>query len=326
LQLKVYCIGPDPFAESEALQQALVQRAIPAQALALPTDAVGITRELSQILHDEQMLGAQVLPPFKATALAYCQELTHAAQTLSSVNVMARRHSGLVYGDNTEVHGFTATLRAAGVKRVRTALVLGAGNAAQIALSGLREMNCARYLVGFRNPRRPAELGRQLHSLRKQLSFFPMREMEDFFTWAQSTGLFERYAASPGTSKHDDTIKRWDLLVNATPVGQDEEDPPLISSLNFLRSFERVFDMVPRNDGTALTRAAETAAVAAITGANLRFHAEQQALDLWEREFKRRQLAAEGKLDTLEEQTRFRTAKEGGRPQGRVPVLKRHRR
>lgn len=326
MRFKVYCIGQAPQADSEALQQALALRAIPATVSAVQADAASITRELAQMLHDEGLLGALIQPPYKATALAYCQELTHAAQLLGSVNVMARRASGLVYGDNTEVHGFTATLGEAGVNRVRTALVLGAGHAARIALAGLRDMNCARYLVGFRNPRRPAELGSQLRSLRKQLGFFPLREMEDFFHWAAETSLFEQREPLLTPARKDDTIKRWDLLVNATPVGQDDGDTPLVANASFMRSFERVLDMVPRSEGTALTRTAQQAGIPAVTGERLLHYAQQQALDIWEREYKRRLLAAEGKLDPLEEQPRYGHAGSVGGQQGRVPVLKRRRR
>lgn len=325
MQFNVYSIGQAAQADSEALQQALAGRAIPASVVPVNVDAASITRELAQVLHDPQLLGALIAPPYKQTALAYCQELTHAAQLLGSVNVLARRGSGLVYGDNTEVHGFTATLAEAGVRNVRTALVLGAGQAARIALAGLRDLNCARYLIGFRNPRRPAELGSQLRSLRKQLNFFPLREMEEFFSWATETKLFEGRAPLSAPAKRDDTIKRWDLLVNATPVGQQDEDVPLIANTSFLRSFERVLDMVPRGDGTALTQAATAAGIPALTGASLLGYARQQALDIWEREYKRRVLAAEGKADPYDDQPRY-GRQGGGGQQGHVPVLRRRSR
>jgi shikimate dehydrogenase len=292
----------------------------------LPVDAASVTRELSLLLHDEQFLGCLVQTPYKQTALAYCQELTHSAQLLGGVNVMTRRSTGLVYGDNTDVHAFAASLADAGVRRVRTALVLGAGQAARIALAGLRDLNCARYLVGFRNPRRPAELNSQLRALRKQLSFFPLREMDEFFGWADRTGLFAEREPLLAPGVRDDTIKRWDLLVNATPVGCNDDDVPLVSNVSFLRSFERVFDMVPRADGTALTRSAESAGVPALTGARLVQHAQQQALDIWEREYRRRVHAGgDGQAELVDPQQRYGRGAGGGL-QGRVPVLKRRRR
>lgn len=327
MQFNVYCAGPAPEDAVDALQQALAQRGIPAVAHSLRVDASTVTRELAGLLHDDQLLGCLVQHPYKQTALAYCQELTHSAQLLGCVNVMARRSTGLVYGDNTDVHAFGAALAESGVRRVRTALVLGAGQAARIALAGLRDLNCARFLVGFRNPRRPAELNSQLRSLRKQLGFFPLREMEEFFSWADTSGVFTNREPLLAPGVRDDTIKRWDLLVNATPVGCNDEDVPLVSNLSFLRSFERVFDMVPREDGTVLMRAAEEAGVPALGGARLAGHALGQALDIWEREYKRRVAIAEGRVDTIDDQQpRFGRGGGGNPNAGRVPVLKRRRR
>jgi shikimate 5-dehydrogenase len=324
VQFTVYCVGPDPADTADALQQALAQRELPVRVTPAEVGAATITRQLGLLLRDETLLGALIQAPYKQTALAYCQELTHSAQILGGVNVLARRASGLVYGDNTDVQAFVGTLGETGVRRVRTALVMGTGQAARIALAGLRELNCARYLVGFRSPRRPMELSSQLRSLRRQLAYFPLREMTDFFDWADKSKLFTQRAplATPnGKGPTDDTVKRWDLLVNATPVGMNDSDTPLLDNQNFLHCFERVFDMVPRADGTPLVQAALAAGVPALGGARLTELALDYALELWQRELRRRQLAAEGKLDPADEPRGF-----GGGGGPRVPVLKRRSR
>ena len=324
MQFTVYCVGPDPSDCADALQQALAQRELPVRVTPAPVTAATITRELGLLLRDDTLLGALIQRPFKQTALAYCQELTHASQVLGGVNVLARRASGLVYGDNTDVQAFVAALGEVGVRRVRTALVLGTGQAARIALAGLRELNCARYLVGYRSPRRPMELSSQLRSLRRQLAYFPLREMTDFFDWAEDSRVFDGRSAmsAPGGKPGDDTVKRWDLLVNATPVGMADDDTPLIENQNFLRCFERVFDMVPRADGTQQQRVAEDAGVPALGGARLAELAQDHALEFWQRELRRRQLAADGKPDPADEQRGMAA----GANAPRVPVLKRRRR
>ena len=57
------------------------------------------------------------------------------------------------------------------------------GQAARIA-GRLHELNCARYLVGYRSPRQPGLS--QLRALRKQLGFSPCT-MADFFAWTGPT-------------------------------------------------------------------------------------------------------------------------------------------
>jgi shikimate 5-dehydrogenase len=323
VQLSVYCLGPNPADCVDTYQQLAARAELPVEVRPVQVDVSNINRELSQLLREESLLGAVIERPFRQTALAYCQELSHAAQVLGSVTVLVRRSSGLVYGDHTDLPAFVETLAEAGVRKVRTALVLGAGQAARTALAGLRELHCARYLVGYRNPRRPAELGSQLRALKKQLNYFPMREMDEFFAWTESSALFADRIPLAAPGKHEDGVKRWDLLVNATPVGCDDADGSLVNSPNFLRSCMRVLDMVPRAEGTPLLRAAEAAGVPTVRGCRLTALSQQYAVESWARELRRRKLTASGSLERVDEP---RMQMQYGAQSARVPVLKRRQR
>lgn len=262
----------------------------------LDIQPVNFHQEITALTRERSFLGAKIAVPYKQSALAYCQELSQAAQKVSAVNTLVRRPSGLVYGDNTDVLAFVRCLAERGVKRLRTALILGAGGAARVALAGLRELGCARYMVGYRNPRRPTELSSQFKGIRRQISYFPLEELRAFFDWAQQSGLFlgEPPMPAPGEEerngkKADDNIKRWDLLVNATPVGQvPRHSDSLITSTNFLRCFDHVLDMVPQPEPTRLEELSAQARVPFVRGLKLWEMQAQFSRDLWLKEYRRR--------------------------------------
>lgn len=257
---------------------------------------VNFHQEITALCRERGFLGAKIAMPYKQSTLAYCQELSQAAQKVNAVNTLVRRPSGLIYGDNTDVLAFVRCLSDRGAKRLRTALILGAGGAARVALAGLRELGCARYMVGYRNPRRPTELSSQFKGIRRQISYFPLEEMRSFFDWTNRSGLFADGPPMPAPGeevrngkKADDNIKRWDLLVNATPVGQvPRRHDSLISSTNFLRCFDRILDMVPQPEPTLLEELAAEARVPLVRGLSLWELQARLARDLWLKEYRRR--------------------------------------
>lgn len=244
-------------------------------------------RLMSEISNDAEFLGAKISVPYKESVINYCQEITRSAQGIDAVNTIIRRASGLVVGDNTDVQAFQNCLKEQGVKRVRTALILGAGGAARVALAALRSMNCARYLIGYRSPRRPAELSSRFKGIRRQISYFPLDELTTFLNWMNSTGMFNGSPAMPrpgeeenNGKKEDDRVKRWDLLVNATPVGY-RSSHSLITSENFLRCFTRVFDMNPRDDYSQLEELATAAGVELVRGIRMFYSQAEASVRVW---------------------------------------------
>ena len=192
MDYKVYLIGhPLPRAVLGDLHaQVFTEQELPISYERLDVPPVNFHQEITTLARDRAFLGAKIAMPYKQSTLAYCQELSGAAQLVSAVNTLVRRPSGLIYGDNTDVLAFVQSFRSQGIKRVRTALVLGAGGAARVALAGLRELGCARYMVGYRNPRRPTELSSQFKGIRRQVNYFPLQEMTSFFNWSKQIELF----------------------------------------------------------------------------------------------------------------------------------------
>jgi shikimate 5-dehydrogenase len=262
---------------------------------------VNFHRVMSSLLRDSSCLGVKMLAPYKQTALAYCQEVSNTAQGIGAVNTLVRRPSGLIFGHNTDVAAFIRCLQDQKVKRVRTALILGAGGAARVALAGLRELACARYMIGYRQPRRPAELSSQFKGIRRQMTFFPIDEMLDFFAWAEPHGKLpgavttEALTGAQDDDERDeqkengnDGPQRWSLLVNATPVGYGaSSEYQLLTSTAFLRCVDRVLDMAPASELTGLIKLAQQANLPYIQGQTLFLKQAEYSRELWLREYAR---------------------------------------
>ena len=79
--------------------------------------------------------------PYKKAVVPFLDELSEGARALGSVNTIVRRPDGTLFGDNTDVFGFTYMLRRSGVNPAgKKALVLGSGGASvtvQAVLRGL---------------------------------------------------------------------------------------------------------------------------------------------------------------------------------------------
>ena len=95
------------------------------QLVELPPDQVG------PFLQAGKFRGLNVTIPYKKTVMAYCRELSPAAQRIGSVNTIVKRPDGSLYGDNTDYDGFLYLLQSAGAQvKGKKALVLGSGGAA----------------------------------------------------------------------------------------------------------------------------------------------------------------------------------------------------
>lgn len=88
--------------------------------------------------------GINVTIPHKKTVVPFMTELSETARRTGSVNTIVRLPDGGLYGDNTDVYGFTEMVKASGieVKGMKT-LVLGSGGASVSVIDALKTMGAA---------------------------------------------------------------------------------------------------------------------------------------------------------------------------------------
>jgi shikimate dehydrogenase len=211
--------------------------------VALPTPA----EQLETVVRGLEAIdcrGLNVTLPHKQAVAALCRSLSPLAERVGAVNTLVRQPEGGWLGDNTDVAGFLAPLRASdNAWQGQQAVVLGCGGSARAVVAGLVELGCGAITVAGRsNARLEALLG-------------PCR------SWApQLAGL----AWQSGTPALRDALTQAHLVVNTTPVGMaSATDPeaarhsPLTpAELEALRPGSTVYDLIYTPRPTALLQAA----------------------------------------------------------------------
>lgn len=192
--------------------------------------------------------GVSVTIPHKQAVLPYLDGLTERAKAVGAVNTLFWL-DGKLLGDNTDVLGIVAPLKPY-AERLKSVLVLGAGGAARAACAALRELGVAEIAVANRTQAKAEALARDFNVVA--------------VPWEERAG------------------RRWDLLVNTTPLGmqgerQDESPWPL----DALDKVGLVFDLVYNPIRTKLLGAAKDAGVECISGLAMFLHQGLAQFELW---------------------------------------------
>jgi 3-dehydroquinate dehydratase/shikimate dehydrogenase len=189
--------------------------------------------------------GASVTLPYKEKAYQLAGSLSVQAQHTGAVNTLIRRESGW-HGDNTDIEGFIRPLKRRVHPGRMRAVVLGAGGGSRAVVYGLKSQGAAVCVVA-RDEVRARLLAEKFQA--------------EHAAWNELPNL------------------RWNILVNATPVGMypGVEDSPVPAEW---LSGEWVYDLVYNPAETRLLREAAQRGCRTISGIEmfLTQAAKQQAL------------------------------------------------
>lgn len=183
--------------------------------------------------------------PHKAAVFAACDRVTDLARRAGAVNTFWHEDGRLV-GDNTDVEGFDAAVRALGTPREGGVVaLLGAGGAASAVCTAVERWPGARVHLVARNAARAAALAARFPAL-------------------VTTGRDVGHAT---------------LVVNATPVGLHDEAMPV--PVAALPRDADVMDLVYRPGETAWVRAARAAGHRAADGREMLLQQGAAAFARW---------------------------------------------
>lgn len=219
----------------------------------LPTPENAVATQLERVRRGYQ--GANVTVPHKLSVIQHLDRVDQAAQAIGAVNTISVQ-SGELVGYNTDAPGFMAALAAAGFAAAgRQALILGAGGAACAVATALAQAGCA-VTIHNRRPQQAVVLARRLGP--------------------QADGL------PPGARLDDVQPSRFDLLVNATPVGMW----PAIDACPWpddlpLAAHWTVYDLIYNPTRTRLLARAEDVGATTIGGLEMLIHQGALAFTLW---------------------------------------------
>jgi shikimate dehydrogenase len=186
--------------------------------------------------------------------------ITGAARDISAVNTIVVQEGQLI-GHNTDGNGFLAALRGAGFEPAeKRALVLGAGGAVRAVVYALAQAGCA-VTIHNRTVQRAAQLA---HHMQRIGVHAPV-------TWVPITATLAEL-----------NLARFDLLVNATPVGMwPHTDASTWPETLPLPPHWTVFDLVYNPAETRLLAQAHAAGAMAVYGLGMLVHQGALAFELW---------------------------------------------
>lgn len=196
--------------------------------------------------------GLNVTVPHKRAAMRSCDELSETAEAVGAVNTLEFRGDA-VAGHNTDVAGVRLALeREVGDLEGMDCLVVGAGGAARAMVVALAEQGCGVTVLN-----RTVEKAEELAEL------------------AASLGSD---ADAGGLSRLDEAGSH-DVVLNATPVGMDEDESVLTREQ--LEGASYVFDAVYSPVETRLLREAHAADATPIDGVGMLVFQGAESFRIW---------------------------------------------
>ena len=213
---------------SHSLSPVLQNAALKAAGIPLVYEALEVRGPgLGPMLRDLKSVSAagNVTIPHKVTVHDRCDDLTDLALRAGAVNTFWFE-AGRLHGDNTDVGGFDAAVRAlmGGEPTDARITLIGAGGAAAAVLAAAEAWSGAAVAIVARNA-------------------------------ARADALAERF---PDVARVEKSAQRAledaTLIVNATPVGQHDDEQPIDVSL--ISRSTAVMDLVYRRGGTPWVKAA----------------------------------------------------------------------
>jgi shikimate dehydrogenase len=198
--------------------------------------------------------GGNVTLPHKEKAASILDIRSEAVRRTGACNTFWGDAQGRVHGDNTDVEGFRRALRVFldGSYTVSRVLLLGAGGAARAALVGLIDEGASEVLLFNRTQERARAVARRIGGQKARV-VPSLRELEG---------------------------EAFDLVVNATRLGLDPDDPSPID-LAVLSRAGAAMDLVYGRRTTPFVRSAEAAGVRATDGLEMLVQQGAVSFERW---------------------------------------------
>lgn len=240
---------------SPAMQQpALDALGIDATYEKWPTTGAELPGRIASI-REPDALGANVTAPHKLAVMELIDDVTPLARRIGAVNTVINR-DGHLTGDNTDAHGFAASLTAAfpGI-RLERAVMLGAGGAARAVTLALETLGAGEVVVWNRDRAKAERLKAEI-----------------------APDLLRPIESDIASLKRE--LAETSLLVNATSLGWHRGETPIpLELLDMLPNAAVVADLVYRD--TDVLMAARKRGLGALDGLGMLVHQGARGLELW---------------------------------------------
>ncbi|GAA3967883.1 shikimate dehydrogenase [Thermobifida alba] len=200
---------------------------------------------------DDSWAGLSLTMPLKKVALTLADEVEETAVEVGGANTIVFR-DGRRHAYNTDVAGITEALREAGVRRLDTVTILGAGATAASALAAVRRLGATEpgaVTVLARDLARTGDLAAAAERMSAEVALAPLADIDEHL--------------------------RVDLVVSTVPAGAADRWAPAVAA-----SSAAVFDVVYAPWPTVLGAAAAGAGSTVIGGFPMLLHQAAAQLTL----------------------------------------------
>lgn len=205
------------------------------------------------------IVGANITIPYKEEVMKYLDDITAEAKLIGAVNTI-HIQDGKLIGYNTDGQGFITSLLTDGRVKLegQKVLLIGAGGAGKAVAVKLAERGVERLVITDKiEEKAKALVGR----LQENIPDCPV------------------YAMPPGDKEFAKTLFGSTLLINATPVGMKEGDPPIIDP-EYLHKGLFVYDVI-YNRETPLIEAAKKRGLRTLDGMGMLIHQGAASFEIW---------------------------------------------
>jgi shikimate dehydrogenase len=203
---------------------------------------------------DESFVGLSLTMPLKRAVLPLLDDVSELAVAVGAANTVVFDGVGPFLrrrGENTDVPGMVAAIRAQRRDPVANAVVLGAGGTAAAALAALRELGVDRSVVVVRDQARTGELRR----------------------CAQRLGVTPTLVDWPGRT----ALSEADMIISTVPAGATDG----LVTLCPAGTGQLLFDVVYLPWPTAFAAASQAAGAEVIGGLELLVQQAARQVELW---------------------------------------------
>ena len=198
---------------------------------------------------DKRFIGFNITIPYKENFIGFCDKVTTRAKRIGSVNLIYKKNES-VFGDNTDVIGFSKTFNSLKVKNAKSVLLVGAGGAARAILYFLNKKNIENIDIFATSMIRE-------ENLRKKF-------------------IFNRFLI-----KSSHLRKRYDLIINASSAGMSKKNKINRNILNLVKNARGVIDIVYNPIDTDLLKKAKKYNIKFSGGLKMLVEQAKPSFEVW---------------------------------------------
>jgi shikimate dehydrogenase len=219
------------------------------------------------LIHELNFVGVNLTVPHKIAALDQVDDVDPDARRIGAVNTISFTGK-TARGFNTDGRGFSRAVRdefSVDLRDLRV-LVLGAGGAGRAIAMQCAKENCERLVIANRNFAKAKRLAEELREFFAGPKVFGPVPRLQAIAWEETAIRFQ--------------IANIDLVVNATPLGLNQTDPPAIPA-RLLAPHVMIYDTVYVQGRTPSAAAAIEAGARAANGSSMLLYQGAFSFAIW---------------------------------------------